>query len=418
MTAGTSTTAALSARTREVEPRPDLLDALGAGGFAWLDGTGDSWTPGLVTSGVVARVAPGDAVAFLRAIATDGRADPGPVAVGALPFTDPGDGRLVVPARIERLTADGRAWLTEIGPGAPDGEGAAASAPPGEVGPETFDRSRWRTAVGRALAEIASGRLSKVVLARDSVFEADTSVDRAAVLRRLRTTEHGCFLFADGHFVGASPELLVRRAAGRLVSRPMAGTVAVGAHEPAAGPGALLRSGKDRREHELVVAAVVEAFERLGAVPVRVDGPTLARLASVAHLATRVEGPTGPAGPARAASRSGGEAPTVPTVVDAMLALHPTPAVGGTPVGAALDLIASLEPGGRGRYAGPVGWVDARGDGEFAVAIRSAEISGPRARLFAGAGIVAGSDADAEWDETEAKLEPMRGALGVTRPAG
>jgi len=397
VTPGTVTSAALTARTREVAPRLDILDALAPDGFAWL---GDGIA--MVTAGVAARVAPADAVAFLRSIVIEAPTRPGPVAVGALPFTDPAEGRLVVPSRVERLDPDGRAWLTEVVPVARPGrtdpsDPSAESVVAGGTGHEPTDRDRWSAAVQRALSEIGAGRLSKVVLARDSVFDAGAPIDRTAVLRRLNAAEVGCFVFADGGFVGASPELLVRRAAGRLLSQPMAGTVPLGGHEPRDGAEGLLRSEKDLREHELVVQAVVDAFGRMGAGPVRVDGPALVRLATVAHLATRVEAP------------AGGR----PSVVEAALALHPTPAVGGTPVGAALATIAALEPAGRGRYAGPVGWVDAEGDGEFAVAIRSAEISGPRARLFAGAGIVAGSDAAAEWEETEAKLEPMRRALGA-----
>ncbi len=420
-----TTAAALAARTREVEPRADLLDALGTGGFAWIDGSGTSGRS-FVTAGVVARVAPSAAVAFLRSIAAGPGDRHGPVAVGALPFADPGSAHLTVPARIERIDADGRAWVTEIAPtagpaiptgGPPGVDPAAATAPAGPGRPDTTDRERWTTAVEAALAEIASGRLSKVVLARDARFDAGSTIDRATVLRRLRSGEPGCFVYADGDFLGASPELLVRRAGGSLVSRPMAGTVPVGDGAPAVAAETLLRSGKDRWEHELVVESVVRTFERLGARPVRVDGPDLARLATVAHLATRVEAPVGAPREGEGGRSRGDEVvdagPDAPSAVDAALALHPTPAVGGTPTGAALALIGRLEPCGRGRYAGPVGWVDAAGDGEFAVAIRSADVSGRHARMFAGAGIVAGSDAGAEWDETEAKLGPMRRALGT-----
>lgn len=395
MTPGAAT-AALTARTREVDPSTGLLDALGPDGFAWLRGPG-----GLVTAGVAARVAPAAAIGVLRSIEVQAGDGPGPVAVGALPFDRPAAGMLTVPARAVRLDTDGRAWLTETGPAVPVGRDAAGLAEP--AGPPGTDRRRWTDAVGRALAEIGSGRIGKVVLARESWFQAPAPIDRTAVLRHLHGAEAGCFVFADAGFVGASPELLVRRSGGRLTSRPMAGTVPVGADRAAPRPGSLLRSGKDRREHEIVVQAVVETFERLGVGPVEVDGPTLVSLATVAHLATHVDARVGDAGP---------------TAVDAALALHPTPAVGGTPVAAALDMIAALEPSGRGRYAGPVGWVDAAGDGEFAVAIRSAEISGARARLHAGAGIVSGSDASAEWDETEAKLEPMRRALRSATGAG
>jgi isochorismate synthase EntC len=197
---------------------------------------------------------------------------------------------------------------------------------------------------------------------------------------------------ADG-LVGASPELLVARHGSTVISRPLAGTTTV------LDDGALERlsdSVKDGHEHRLVVRAIVDALapwcDRLEVA----DAPEVDTFADVAHLATPVHGRL--------------RAPAA-DAVSLVRALHPTPAVAGTPTVAALEAIARLEPDGRGRYAGPVGWVNGRGDGEWAVALRGAALDGRRAVLHAGAGIVAGSDPDAEWAETEAKLEPMLRAL-------
>jgi isochorismate synthase EntC len=172
-----------------------------------------------------------------------------------------------------------------------------------------------------------------------------------------------------------------------ITSRPLAGT--------APNVACLRASRKDAHEHELVVRAVVESLAR-SCDGVRAHGPDAVQFADIAHLATTVT--------ARVDDES-------TSVLDLVAALHPTPAVAGTPRAAAVETIRQLEPSPRGRYAGPCGWVDARGDGEFVVALRCAEIDRTRARLHAGAGIVAGSDATAEWAETQSKLEPMLRAL-------
>jgi isochorismate synthase len=201
-------------------------------------------------------------------------------------------------------------------------------------------------------------------------------------------------VYAAGDLVGASPELLVRRTGTVAESRPMAGTVASDAGEAAVA--ALAESVKDANEHQFVVDAIVDALQgRCRELDVAAV-PEVARFSSVAHLVT----------PIRAVL-----ADPAPTALELARLLHPTPAVGGTPRAAALDLITRLERRDRGRYAGPVGWVDAAGDGEWAVALRGGEVHGRTAVLRAGAGIVAGSDPASEWAETEAKLEPMLRAL-------
>jgi isochorismate synthase len=251
--------------------------------------------------------------------------------------------------------------------------------------------------VTAALALVESDELEKVVLAREVVIDADAPFEPATIIERLRATQPDCIVYAAGGFVGATPELLVRRDGSDVVSRPMAGTVprAASPDEDRRSITRLVSSVKESREHRLVVDAVAGELARW-CDDVVVGEPEPKRLTSVTHLTTRIAG--------RLRGRDA-------SAVDLALALHPTPAVNGSPRDAAFAAIARLERFDRGTYSGPVGWVDARGDGEFAVALRGATLDGHRARLLAGAGIVSGSDPDAEWAETQAKLEPMLRAL-------
>jgi menaquinone-specific isochorismate synthase len=379
----------LHAVTREVAPGADLLDAFNPDGFAWLH-----HQTRLVTSGIAARVQAHDVDATLAAVeARDALTLPGTgaIAVGALPFDPDAPGELVIPARIAG-ELDGRAWITEIGPAPVDP--TTVDGPPTRfsvVAPRT--RDDWRTAVEQALAAIQRGDLEKVVLAREVLVEADTPFDARDIVRGLVAHQPGSFVYSSSGFVGASPELLVRRAGVVVESRPVAGTTVADSDEALL---ALAASVKDTREHRFVVDGIVAALSGL-CTDLTVEAiPEVAVFGPVAHLATPIRGQL--SSPA-------------PSALDLARLLHPTPAVGGTPRAVALDTIRTLEGFDRGRYAGPVGWVDARGDGEWAIALRGAELDGTRARLVAGAGIVAGSDPESEWAETQAKLEPMLRAL-------
>lgn len=389
MTAQLAQLPTLVARTRLLRDPVDPFDLLGPDGFAWWrDGVG------FVTAGTVAEM-PADAVeSALATIEVDDAVTvpgTGAIAVGALPFA-PGPGRFVIPARVVGRAADGRTWVTELRP-EPTQSRREGPEPTTTRIRRVQDRATWRAAVQRALDAIDAGTVAKVVLAREVVIEADAPFDRITVVRRLRDLEPGCYVFAAGAFVGASPELLVQRRGFHVLSRPMAGTVAVA---DAAGLAHLAGSAKLGEEHRLVVDAVVAELARHCELPPAVSGPIPAPIGELAHLVTEVRGRLRePAASALTLAR----------------ALHPTPAVGGTPIDAALALIDELEPRGRGGYAGPVGWIDGRGDGEIAVALRGAELEGNTARLHAGAGIVAGSEPDEEWAETEAKLVPMLRAL-------
>ena len=234
------------------------------------------------------------------------------------------------------------------------------------------------------------------MLAREVLIEADTPFDaarRSSAGSSPASPDRSCTR-ATG-FVGASPELLVRRTGDVVESRPVAGTTVADSDE------ALLGAGGVGEGHTASTASSSTASSTRSTPRVRELARRRGRPRSRCSARSRTS-------PRRSAA--GSHAPA-PSALDLARLLHPTPAVGGTPRAAALDAIRELEGFDRGRYAGPVGWVDARGDGEWAIALRGAELDGARARLVAGAGIVAGSDPDAEWAETQAKLEPMLRAL-------
>lgn len=329
----------------------------------------------------------------------------GPVAVGALPFRRGARASFIVPALSVRRTADGRQWLTTVGEGAAPRPplALAAGASPSSL-PDGFtltsprSHDDWRATVADAIAAIRRGEFEKVVLAREVVVDANRPIVVPDVLARLRSLYPSCMVFAVEGFVGATPELLVSRAGREVRSHPLAGTY------PRSGDPAvddalaaeLLASVKDRWEHHLLVDFVAR---ELGARCAEVDvpeTPSILPLRNVLHLGTDIRGVLQDA---RA------------SVLDLVACLHPTPAVGGTPVDAALAWLDGHEGLERGRYAGPVGWVDAAGDGEFGIGIRCAEIAGRRARLFAGVGVVEGSEPQAELAETQLKLQALLAAL-------
>jgi menaquinone-specific isochorismate synthase len=316
--------------------------------------------------------------------------------VGALGFD--GRHRLVIPARIVGRTADGRTWVTEVGPGDEDGEGWPAVRLAAAAVADRPDRRGWHAAVEHALRRIADGLLEKVVLAREVTVDVGHPLEVAAVVDRLRRQQPSCFTYAVGGYAGASPELLARRRGRSVVSRPLAGTAAQSgaADDDARLVEAMAASVKEQFEHRLVVREVCAALAAVCDDIAAAERPEVVRLSTVAHLATTVTGRL--------------RDPAV-TALDVAARLHPTPAVAGVPRAAALAAIAAVEGFDRGLYAGPVGWMDARGDGDWAVALRGATLDGSRARLVAGAGIVAASDPDAEWAETEAKLAAMRSVL-------
>lgn len=307
----------------------------------------------------------------------------------ATPDCDPEEAAAAVAAELGRALAENEVRSRQCEPW---GEVTLED----EVGP-----GRWRAAVGGALREIRAGGIEKVVLARRVKAWSERPIEAGAVLRRLRQGYPRCTVFAfargDACFLGATPERLVRLEGRTVRADPLAGSAprgTTGEDDRRLGD-ALLADEKERREHSLVVQAIRDALAPLClrlSVP---ETPALLRMPNVQHLHTPIEGVLG------------GEA----SILELVERLHPTPAAGGLPRDAALSLIRRYEPFDRGWYAGPVGWVDGGGNGEFAVAIRSALVRGHEALLYAGCGIVAGSDPEQEYAESCLKLRPMLWAL-------
>jgi menaquinone-specific isochorismate synthase len=323
----------------------------------------------------------------------------GPVAFGSFTF-DPASGGsvLIVPATIVARRG-GVSWLTTItGPGVRPHVSSAAY-PPAEVrwSDGSLTAPQWEQAVTAAVARIKAGQLRKVVLARDLHASASQEIDIRVLLARLAGRAPGCYTFACSGLVGATPELLIRREGRDVSSLVLAGTMGRGGSQAddAALSAALLGSAKDAEEHQYSVDSVRDLLAPHCAQLAVDPAPFLLRMADYQHLATKVSGVLDAETSALALAAS----------------LHPTAAICGTPTQTALELIRELEGMDRGRYSGPVGWVDYRGNGEWGIALRCGEVSGGRARLFAGCGIVAGSQAGAELAETETKFRPMRRAL-------
>jgi menaquinone-specific isochorismate synthase len=389
----------LHAVTRRLDREVDLI-----GDDTW------SWERGgfrLQGRGVAQRVAVVDAASVLAAVPADddvGLPACGAVAFGALPF-DPaaaGAAELVIPQYVVGRAEDGTCWETVV-----DGAAHGTAAPPSPdaaASPARFtveasrDPQEWCDLVRDATKAIADGPLHKVVLAREIVVTADRPIRPSTVVARLRATYPGCMIFSIDGLVGASPELLVSRAGDIVRSHPMAGTAPRGG-DPTADSrlaAGLLASAKDRHEHQITIDMVHDTLLPWCSYLDYEAEPSIVAVANVQHLATLVEG--------RLSSPP-------PSVLDLVVALHPTPAVGGWPRDLALAFIAEHEGMDRRRYAGAAGWVDGRGNGAWSVAIRSAEVDGTVARLYAGNGIVADSDPATELAETRNKLQAMLGAI-------
>lgn len=370
---------------------------------------------GLVGWGVAAEVRTHGATRFAdagkwwseliaRATVHDEVNEPGTglVSFGTFAFADePGDSMLVVPRVVVGRRGD-VAWLTTVGePAERPVVPADPAAAPAEVSfaDGALNGEQWMSVVADAVARISAGDLEKVVLARDLIATASEPIDVRAPLSRLAETYPMCWTFhVDGMF-GATPEMLVRRERGLVTSRVLAGTIRrTGDDErDLALAATLARSSKDLEEHEYAVRSVADALEPHCSSMNVPEAPFVLHLPNVMHLATDVAGVVH-------------DAATVSSLQLAE-ALHPSAAVGGTPTTVATALIAEIEGMDRDRYAGPVGWMDASGDGEWGIALRSARVEGTTVRLFAGCGIVADSDPEAELAESQAKFVPVRDAL-------
>jgi menaquinone-specific isochorismate synthase len=409
--------APLVARTVAIENPGPLLGLLPRDvGLSWLR-RGE----GLVAWGEALRISTSGHSRFLdaerawqqlvaRAAVRDevGLPGTGPVAFGSFAFSarSPAGGVLVVPEVV--VGRRGRSWwLTTIGlgPVVPGGRAPTPTSRPSSPGDVTFadgalSAPQWERVVAEAIGRITAGEVEKVVLARDLEARTTRDVDPRWLLTRLAERYPGCWTFAVDGLVGATPEMLVRREKGLVTSRVLAGTIRRTGDDlrDLALAGSLARSSKDLEEHEYAVRSVAEALEPHCSSMNVPESPFVLHLPNVMHLATDVAGVL---------------ADDV-TSLTLAAALHPSAAVCGTPTAGAGRLIAEVEGMDRDRYAGPVGWMDASGDGEWGIALRCARIDPAdprRLRLFAGCGIVAGSDPAAELAESAAKLVPMRDAL-------
>jgi menaquinone-specific isochorismate synthase len=361
----------------------------------------------------------------------------GPVAFGSFTFDPTSDGSVLVIPRAVLGRAGGQSWLTTIGtePESAADLGGTSEENPGQEdadqddwprdphGPESplplplplprvaptslrwsdgqLTAPQWERAVATAVDAIRDGQLSKVVLALELNVTAAEDIDSRVLLARLADRYPDCYTFSCAGQLGATPELYISRTGRQIYSLVLAGTVPRGgtAEQDEALGQELLSSAKDQNEHQYAVADVRTALRPLCA-GLRIDErPFLLRLANVQHLATEVHG-----------ELVDGEAAKY-TALALAGAVHPTAAVCGTPTETALELIRELEGMDRARYSGPVGWVDAKGNGEWGIALRCGEISGRHARLIAGCGIVAGSVPEVELAEALSKIWPMRYAL-------
>jgi menaquinone-specific isochorismate synthase len=353
----------------------------------------------------------------------------GPVAFGSFAFDEgsPAGGVVIVPRVVVGRRA-GHVWLTTLDTGATlrpaptlaDLVGARSPVPspgPVEYADGAVAADRWPDVVRQAVAAIRAGEVDKVVLARDVCARTAEPLDVRWPLRRLAERYPSCWTFSVDGLLGATPELLVRSEKGLVTSRVLAGTIRRTGDDDAdvARAAILAHSSKDLEEHEYAVTSVAHALEPFSTSINVPDVPFVLHLPNVLHLASDITAVLAGSPPdgAGAAMASGG--PGIhPSSLALAAALHPTAAVCGTPTAAARDLIARIEGMDRARYAGPVGWFGADGDGEWGIALRSAQVDPDdphRVRLFAGCGIVAASDPAAELAESEAKLVPMRDAL-------
>ncbi|GMA40644.1 isochorismate synthase [Mobilicoccus caccae] len=420
----------LLARTREVDDVRSVLAHLPAGAdprelCSWVRG-GD----GIVGWGRVAGIATcgdsrfADAETWWRQIVADAEVvdevdlvGTGLVAFGSFAYSSVSAEQsvLAVP-RVILGRRDGRSFVTtvttaaEAERGRPGAAGADVQAetelpdPPGEVSfaDGALAGPAWQTAVAEAVRRISAGELDKVVLARDLIAESESPIDPRFLLERLAEVYGTTWVFAVDGLVGATPEMLVRLERGLVTSRVLAGTIRRTGDDDRdlALAASLAHSSKDLEEHEYAVASVADVIARYCTSVNMPETPFVLHLPNVLHLATDVAGRL----------TNGASSLTLAQ------ALHPSAAVCGTPKPVADMMIADLEHMDRGRYAGPVGWIDDHGDGEWGIALRSGAldpVDPRRMRLFAGCGIVAGSDPEAELAESDAKLVPMRTALAA-----
>lgn len=382
----------------------DLNDVAAGDGYLFVRNA-----VGIAGRGVAARVPIDEATSFLAAVSHDSIVGgAAPVALGVLGFRPGAPTDMVVPQVLVRKFPDGAVTVTVCG----DVDDAAVTAmltpdPVAGAGGASSYRIEpgvpvddYLAAVAAARDAVRAGALTKAVIARPIVVYSSEPIDVHAVLRRLRSSFGSSYRYSIDGFIGASPELLVEVDGPIVRSHPLAGTAPrTGDVENDARIAAeLIASTKNQIEHRVVIDVVHDTLLPWASYLDWEPEPSIVTVANVQHLGTRMEGMLSQPGP---------------SVVELVRALSPTPALGGHPRDAAIELIERVEGFERGRYGGAVGWVDAQGNGTWAVAIRCAELSDDRrsARLVAGGGIVADSDPIAELAETQAKFQAMLSAI-------
>ena len=402
--------------TASLDSNIDLLQ-IGAGGMLWVDkdltlvGFGEAvrFTVDR-TNGRAGGAAAQKSFSRISHINETEESSAGPTAFVTFPFDSKADGELIVPRILLRQRSDGRTWLTITGDGFLSIEKAIEeihsspaleeNSPPTRAEVESIiPPDQWRDEiVTKAIEHILAGDLEKVVLARELMVTMDRDIDIPKIIESLISTEPNAMIFSIDNFVGASPELLVSRAGDVVQAHPLAGTTARLSDKEAdqSSITRLLDSTKDHSEHRITIEWLLNELLPFCSYVDADPEPNIVSLPNVHHLGTRVHGQL--SHPAA-------------SVLELVAALHPTPAVAGKPQNAAIALISEIERAERGKYAGPVGWVDSDGNGVFAVGIRSAQIKKTEARLFAGVGIVADSDPQLELVETHLKFQTMLSAI-------
>jgi menaquinone-specific isochorismate synthase len=326
----------------------------------------------------------------------------GPVLFTSFSFDRNEESVLVIPKVVVGQKGS-QSWITWIG----DSPQPVLPESPAEFSQGTFifsdgsiSTDAWKERVAEAIKRIDSSQVDKVVLARDLVATSTQEIEAIPVLKKLATEYPSTWTFAVDGLVGATPELLLRLSRGMVTSRVLAGTIPKTGDDEKdlALAASLARSSKDLEEHEYAVRSVAEALEPFCSSTNVPESPFVLHLANVMHLATDVTG-------ALTETKQRVDAFSL------LKSLHPSAAVCGTPRNIAFDIIDEIEGMNRGRYAGPVGWIDASGDGELGIALRTGQITGKEIRIYAGCGIVAGSNPEKELEESAAKMIPMRSAL-------
>ncbi|NCV96189.1 MAG: isochorismate synthase [Actinobacteria bacterium] len=326
----------------------------------------------------------------------------GPILFSSFSFDSAEESILVIP-QVVIGQRNGKSWITWIGAKPQPGlQKAAMEKSALNLNWSGSNGDVWQDRVARAVEKIKGNQLEKVVLARFATATTNTSINPRNLLRELANEYPSTWVYSNTGLVGATPELLVRLSKSLVTSRILAGTIRKTGDDERdlALAGSLARSSKDLEEHEYAVRSVADALAPLCSSTNVPESPFVLHLSNVMHLATDVTGVL-----------SDNSSPA--DIFDLVARLHPSAAVCGTPTEIAQRTIDEIEGISRGRYAGPIGWIDANGDGELGIALRCGQISGDAKsiRIYAGCGIVAGSDPEREYAESQAKLLPMRSAL-------